>query len=73
MAHHVVEDPERGNSSGGSGNRHLRARNCVHGYGRPAEFTKHLALEGGDEVELDPRDMGERRHKYGKGQHDSNV
>ncbi|KAI5993237.1 hypothetical protein EDD15DRAFT_2267090 [Pisolithus albus] len=64
MTHHVVGVPEGGNSSDGSGKRHLRARSCAH--------TPHW-LEDGDEVELHPRNVRERRRKYGKGQHNSNA
>lgn len=38
-----------------------------------AQFTKRLALEDVNEVELDLAEMGERRRKYGKGQLDPSA
>ncbi|KAI6111894.1 hypothetical protein EDD17DRAFT_406174 [Pisolithus thermaeus] len=62
----------RGKSRGGLG-KYLRARGRGRGYGRPAEFTKRLVLEGEEEAELDPEEVEERRRKYGKRQLGSNA
>ncbi|KAG6326791.1 hypothetical protein ID866_12298 [Astraeus odoratus] len=59
-------------SRGGLG-KHLRARGRGRGYGRPAEFTKRLVLEGEEKVELDPEEAEELQRKYGRRQLGSNA
>ncbi|KAL4077873.1 hypothetical protein J3A83DRAFT_4156216 [Scleroderma citrinum] len=62
----------RGKSRGGLG-KYLRARGRGRGYGRPAEFTKRLVLEGEEGVDLDPEEAEELRQKYGRRQLGSNA
>ena len=62
----------RGKSRGGLG-KYLRARGRGRGYGRPAEFTKRLVLDGEEQVELDPEEAEELRHKYARRQLGSNA
>ncbi|KAG6328747.1 hypothetical protein ID866_10341 [Astraeus odoratus] len=59
-------------SRGGLG-KYLRARGRGRGYGRPAEFTKRLVLEGEEQVELDPEEAEELQRKYGRRQLGSNA
>ena len=42
-------------------------------YGRPAEFTERLVLDGEEQVELDPEEAEELRRKYARKQLGSNA
>ena len=55
----------RGRSRGGLG-KYLRARGRGRSYGRPAEFSKRLVLEGEEKIELesDSEEAKELRRKY---------
>ncbi|KAF9232486.1 hypothetical protein BU15DRAFT_81173 [Melanogaster broomeanus] len=62
----------RGKSRGGLG-KYLRARGRGRGFGRPAEFTKRLVLEGEAEQDIDPEEAEEMRKRYSKRQLASNA
>lgn len=62
----------RGKSRGGFG-KYLRARGRGHSFGRPAEFTKRLVLEGEVPEDLDPEEAEETRQRYTKRQLVSNA
>ncbi|KAI9571963.1 hypothetical protein HD554DRAFT_2036457 [Boletus coccyginus] len=63
----------RGKSRGGLG-KYLRARGRGHSFGRPAEFTKRLVLEGeAPEEDVDPEEAEEIRQRFSKRQLASNA
>lgn len=62
----------RGKSRGGLG-KYLRARGRGHTYGRPAEFTKRLVLEGEERQEIDPEEAEETHQRYSRRQLVSNA
>ncbi|KAJ3752263.1 hypothetical protein EV360DRAFT_55528 [Lentinula raphanica] len=55
----------RGKSRGGLG-KYLRARGRGRGFGRPAEFSKRLLLEGEEDVEEDEEEAAEHQAKYSR-------
>ncbi|KIK92285.1 hypothetical protein PAXRUDRAFT_830096 [Paxillus rubicundulus Ve08.2h10] len=62
----------RGKSRGGLG-KYLRARGRGHSFGRPAEFSKRLVLEGEEGEEMDSEEAEEMRLKYARRQLGSNA
>ncbi|KAF9221755.1 hypothetical protein BS17DRAFT_768412 [Gyrodon lividus] len=62
----------RGKSRGGLG-KYLRARGRGHAYGRPAEVTKRLVLDGEEGEDIDPEEADEMRRKFAKRQLGSNA
>ncbi|KIJ05846.1 hypothetical protein PAXINDRAFT_20921 [Paxillus involutus ATCC 200175] len=62
----------RGKSRGGLG-KYLRARGRGHSFGRPAEFSKRLVLEGEAGEEMDSEEAEEMRLKYARRQLGSNA
>ncbi|KAN0079869.1 hypothetical protein V8E55_009435 [Tylopilus felleus] len=62
----------RGKSRGGLG-KYLRARGRGHSFGRPAQFTTRLVLEGEEPDDLDPEEAKEIHQRYAKRQLASNA
>ncbi|KAF8553274.1 hypothetical protein OG21DRAFT_1485540 [Imleria badia] len=62
----------RGKSRGGLG-KYLRARGRGRSFGRPAEFTQRLVLEGEQPEDIDPEAAEEIHQRYSRRQLESNV